>query len=97
MGSFALLYHARFSVHTTCILCQEETSDFARQPKPFVQAVNVHRSSVLYRGGQRIVGNEEGLICNYSKLDFLSSRFDLPHGVFTSGCAHHMHAECWKS
>lgn len=90
VGTYALLYHARYSVHTTCILCQEETNDFARQPKPFVQAVNVHRSTVLCR-------REKGeKMCDYSKLDFLSCRADLPHGVFTSGCAHHMHAECWK-
>lgn len=82
-------------MHTTCILCQEETSDYARQPKPFVQAVNVHRSTVLCRREKDLVG-DEGSLCDYSKVDYLSSRSDLAHGIFTSGCAHHMHAECWK-
>lgn len=96
VGTYALLYHARLSIHTTCILCQEETSDFARQPKPFVQAVNVHRSSVLCRGEMEAAEDDTTLMCDFSKVDFLTSRSDLSHGVYTSGCAHHMHAECWK-
>ena len=34
----------------TCILCQAETKDFARQEKAFLQAVCVQRSCVLRRG-----------------------------------------------
>lgn len=93
MGLAALLYHIPFRVHTTCILCQEEVKDYASQKKPFVQAVQIQRSSVLSRGEQ----SKEGNICDHSKVDFISSRSDLSHGVFTGGCAHHMHAECWKS
>ncbi len=94
VGLASLLYHAPSPVPATCILCQEETKDFANQTKPFVQAVHVQRSAVLYCGEER---NNVQDICNYSKTDFISSRADLPHGVFTSGCGHHMHAECWKS
>ncbi len=28
--------------------------------------------------------------------DVLSARADLLRGVYTSGCGHHMHAECWR-
>lgn len=83
-----------FKVHTTCILCQEETKDFAKQKKLYVQAVNVQRSSLLTRGKERV---DETNLCDYSKVEFITSRFDLSHGVFTGGCGHHMHAECWKS
>ena len=47
--------------------------------------------------GARGVDKEEGKLCDHSAVDLLSSRADLPHGVHTGGCAHHMHAECWKS
>ncbi len=95
VGVYALLYHAPSPVQTTCILCQEQTNDYASQPKPFVQAVNVHRSSVLSKGERKVQDDGKDLL-DYSRVDFLSSRFDLTHGVFTSGCSHHMHAECWK-
>lgn len=89
VGVSSLLYHIPYPVNTTCILCQEETKDYANQSKPYVQAVHVQRSSVLFRGNQK-----DG---DHSKVNFLSSAADLPFGVFTSGCGHHMHAECWKS
>lgn len=91
----SLLHHIPFRVHTTCILCQEESKDFAKQKKPYVQAVNVQRSSLLSRAKLRTEGDAK--LCDYSKVDFITSRLDLPHGVFTGGCGHHMHAECWKS
>ena len=34
--------------------------------------------------------------CYFAELDYLSARADLPSGTFTSGCGHHMHAECWR-
>lgn len=95
VGVHALLHHIPYRVHTTCILCQEETKDFANQSKPYVQAVQIQRSSVLSRGTRRL--DKDGNICDHSDVDFLSSRSDLKHGVFAGGCAHHMHAECWKS
>lgn len=95
VGAAALLHHIPYRIHTTCILCQEETKDFASQRKPYVQAVQIQRSPVLSRGYHNLDGEEN--ICDHSNVDFLSSRSDLCHGVFTGGCAHHMHAECWKS
>ena len=32
----------------------------------------------------------------YIDFDYLTARADHPLGVYTSGCGHHMHAECWK-
>ena len=29
-------------------------------------------------------------------FDYLAARADHPLGMFTSGCGHHMHAECWR-
>lgn len=29
-------------------------------------------------------------------FDYLAARADHPLGVFTSGCGHHMHSECWR-
>lgn len=91
----ALVYHDPFPVPSTCILCQEETKDFASQEKPYVQAVYVQRSAVLRKREQE--EETDGNICVHSDMDFISSREDLLHGMFTSGCGHHMHAECWKS
>lgn len=93
VGVTSLAYHTPSPVPATCILCQEETKDFANQSKPFVQAVNIQRSTVLFRGQKKLSKD----ITDYSKTDFLTSRTDLPYGMFTSGCGHHMHAECWKS
>ena len=91
----SLLFHVPTPIPATCILCQEETKDFASQEKPYVQAVHVQRSAVLNTAMQEKSTDKD--ICDYSKADFISSRADLPHGVFTSGCGHHMHAECWRS
>lgn len=40
------------------------------------------------------------LLCSTHPLslidpDFLSSRANLAHGLFTSGCGHYMHISCW--
>ena len=35
-------------------------------------------------------------VIHLAEMDFLSARADLPSGTFTSGCGHHMHAECWR-
>ena len=44
-----LLGHTPKPVEVTCILCQEETKDFASQERTFVQAAHVQRSAVLRR------------------------------------------------
>lgn len=49
VGVSPLLSHTPSPVEVTCILCQEETKDFASQERTFVQAVHVQRSSVLRR------------------------------------------------
>ena len=34
--------------------------------------------------------------CLSVECDYLAARADQPLGMFTSGCGHHMHADCWK-
>ena len=31
-----------------------------------------------------------------TECDYLAARADHPLGMFTSGCGHNMHADCWK-
>ena len=86
-------YLLRFTPHA--YYAKKRLKILPSQKKPFGQAVHVQRSSLLSRGKQRT--DEDFKLCDYSKIDFITSRFDLSHGVFTGGCGHHMHAECWKS
>ena len=50
VGVEALTSHTAQPKEVTCILCQEETKDFAPQRKVLVQAVRVQQSCVLKRG-----------------------------------------------
>ncbi len=93
MGVESLVNHTPSPLSVTCIVCQEETKDFANQKKTFVQAVCVQRSSMLCKENRAGV-NE---LLNYSDVDFIQSLATVPQGVFTSGCGHHMHMECWKT
>ncbi|CAI8057989.1 E3 ubiquitin-protein ligase UBR2, partial [Geodia barretti] len=78
----------------TCILCQADSKDAAVQDKVFVQAVCVQRSCVLRQSSTECSPADVKELD--TKCDYLAARADQPLGMFTSGCGHHMHADCWK-
>ncbi|XP_064402875.1 E3 ubiquitin-protein ligase UBR2-like isoform X2 [Halichondria panicea] len=86
VGVVSRVDHTPSTQEATCILCQEETKDIGLSDKLLVQAVYVQRSAVLRRGEplDKPIGE-----------DFLLSRANVPHGLFTGGCGHYMHADCW--
>ena len=93
VGVASLVNHTPSPLHVTCILCQEETPDFADQPKVFVQAACVQRTAVLCRESrEKVTAND---LLDYSQVDLIRSLAAIGQGVFTSGCGHHMHKECW--
>eukprot|EP00731_Ephydatia_muelleri_P027830 Em0019g703a len=86
LGVAPLLSHTLTPMAATCILCQEETRNVAGHEKVFVQAAQVQRSSVLRRCVKSTTDRDN---------DLLLGRADSQFGVFTGGCGHYMHAECW--
>lgn len=93
VGVASLVNHTPSPLSVTCIVCQEETKDFANQDKTFVQAVCVQRSSVLCKKDR--ANKPLDKLLNYSEVDLIQALADVEHGVFTSGCGHHMHMDCW--
>jgi hypothetical protein len=79
----------------TCILCQADSKDAAVQDKVFVQAVCVQRSCVLRRQSSTECSPADVKELG-TKCDYLAARADHPLGMFSGGCGHHMHADCWK-
>ena len=93
VGVASLVNHTPSPLSVTCIVCQEETKDFANQERTFVQAVCVQRSSMLCKEDRT---NAPELL-DFSDVDFIQALASVPQGVFTSGCGHHMHMDCWKT
>lgn len=95
VGVASLVNHTPSPLHVSCILCQEGTPDFANQHKTFVQAVCVQRSAVMCKDDRKNLNDEE--LLDFSQIDLIRSLASIGQGVFTSGCGHHMHMECWIS
>ena len=95
MGVDSLVNHTPSPLQVSCILCQEATTDYANQLKPFVQAACMQRSAVLCKKNREELDDKN--LLDYSKVDLIQSLASIEQGVFTSGCGHHMHADCWIS
>jgi len=87
--------HTPSPLSVTCIVCQEETKDFANQGKTFVQAVCLQRSSMMCKENRMDIPLEK--LLDYTNVDLIQALASVPQGVFTSGCGHHMHMDCWKT